>query len=97
MCSLERHLALHIENLEKGLRETNRAEDRPKFEKLLACAACLLSKVILNSSEAELFQSIEDFDRLWSYTWLEGTWKPGHSESFEKFKLLAGYPGRGRT
>jgi len=94
---MEKYLALHIQDLESGLAATDRAEDRPKLEKLLAYAGCLLSKVVLNTDKEELFQSIESFNHLWGHTWLEGTWQQENKGSYEKFKTLAGYSDRGHT
>ena len=90
---MEEHLARHIENLELGFKSTNRAEDRPKFESLLASAGCILSKVILKASKEDLFESIDAYEHLWGYTWIEGEWKQKNEGSYEKFKEEVGYSG----
>ena len=56
---MEKALALYIDDLESGRKQTKWAEDRKLYEAYLAQAACILSKVILQVPENELFEAIE--------------------------------------
>jgi len=89
---MSRVLALHIEDLRLGWETTNRAEDRPCYESLLAHMAIVLAKVNLGSPESELFEAIDTYERLWENTWLS-CWNPVYPESYESFKQQVGYPG----
>ena len=85
-------LSTYIEDLRLGWETTSRAEDRPRYESLLAQLAIVLAKVNLNVPESELFEAIDNYERLWGNTWLI-SWNPQHPESYESFKQQVGYPG----
>ena len=84
-------LSNYIEDLRLGWETTNEAEDRPRYESLLAQLAIVLAKVNLNVPESELFEAIDNYERLWGNTWLL-SWNPQHPESSELFKPAAGSP-----
>lgn len=90
---MEKELALLIADLESGLDQTDRAEDRKLFEACLAQAALLVSKVILDVPKEELFAAIDAYERLWGNTWLQGSWVKKYPDSYNRFKTLAGYRG----
>ena len=92
---MEKELALFIEDLEYGLRTTNRAEDRKLYETYLAYAACILSKVVLGAPASEIFEAIDTNEKLWGNSWLVSPVQGNNPESYIKFKELAGYPGYG--
>ncbi len=93
---MSKELAMHIEDLRSGWENTNRAEDRGKYEALLAHAAIVLAKVVLEAPQPELFAAIDTFNRLWGHTWLE-YWKPENPDSYELFKKSVGYAGHSDT
>lgn len=94
---MKKELALYIEDLQEGAMNTDHAEDRSRYEKYLAQAACIMSKLILQLPEKELFEAIDTNERLLGNTWLQGSWGRKHPESYSKFKRLARYSGYGNT
>jgi len=94
---MEKELAQFIEDLEFGLRTTDRAEDRKLYETYLAYAACIFSKVILKAPLDELHKAIDTNEKLWGNTWLVDPVQAKHPDSYKKFKELAGYRGYGAT
>jgi hypothetical protein len=94
---MEKELALYIDDLESGWKQTNRAEDRKQYEAYLAHAACILSKVILQAPENELFEAIDTNEKLWGNSWLQGDWMRKNPNSYKEFKRLARYPGYSNT
>ena len=94
---MEKELALFIEDLEYGLRNTNRAEDRKLYETYMAYAACILSKVLLGAEKSEIYKAIDTNEKLWGNTWLISPVKFQNPNSYENFKKLVEYPGYGNT
>lgn len=90
---MQKELAQHIEDLEYGLRTTNRAEDRKLYETYLASTACLLSKVILNAPLEMLYKDIDAYERQCGNSWLIDPVQGKYPDSYRKFKELSGYPG----
>ena len=85
-------LAKHIEDLRIGWETTNRAEDRPIFESLLAQMAIIFAKTTLGAPDRELFEAIDTYERLWGNSFVT-CWNPNNPESYEIFKDQVGYPG----
>ena len=90
-------LALFIEDLEFGLRTTDRAEDRKLYETYITYAACILSKVVLGVEKEEIYKAIDSNEKLWGNSWLVSPVKGKNPESYRKFKESIGYPGYGNT
>ena len=96
-CLMEKELAQFIEDLERGLTSTKRAEDRKLYERYLAQAACILSKVILNAPKEKLYTAIDSNEKLWGTSWLVDPIPGKYPNSYRKFKKLSGYPGYDNT
>lgn len=94
---MKKEFALYIADLEYGLKNTKRAEDRNLYEKYLAQAACIMARIILEAPRNELFEEIDTNERLWGNTWLQDPVAKKSENSYKKFKEKAGYPGYGNT
>lgn len=84
-------MARFISDLKRGLEQTTRTEDRPLFQSYLGQAAVIISKVLLDANQADLFNEIEANERLWGYSYLTGDWNQKFPDSYEAFKDFAGY------
>ena len=91
LCAVVTELSKHILDLQYCRDNTSRAEDRNLFGKMLAQAAIISALVETQSSKSRLFDEIETYDRIWSFSYPE-FWEPSHPDSYKLFKIAVGYP-----
>ena len=85
---MKEELADYILCLSESLAHTERANDRPLYEKYLADAAVLLALVERGVDIGELKQRVHNHERLLSNTWLVGDEHQAIFEAWKKFKGL---------
>jgi hypothetical protein len=92
--TFQQQVAAYIRALERGLRETRRAEDRPLYEKYLAGAAGLLAAVALDDPVQEIQARVEEHTRLWGYTWVQD---PAYKPAAAMWEQIRGHFQSGAT
>ena len=91
MKKTEKAFAKYILDLSEGLSNTDCAEDRPIYETYLADVAVLFAMVVEGADRDAIQQRIEQHERLWGHTWLQGPESLKLRRSFDEIKELLQY------
>ncbi|OOZ38535.1 hypothetical protein BOW53_15230 [Solemya pervernicosa gill symbiont] len=83
---MEQEIATYILKLKKAAESTRQAEDRPLYERHLACAAVLLALVISDAEQTRVSSEVEAHERLWGTSWLADDVCSGPREAWQQVK-----------
>ena len=80
-------LAKYILALEQSAKMTARAEDRPRYESLLADAGPILAAALELGAQASIAGRISQHERLWGMLWLQDPVFQDASDAWHAAKL----------
>jgi len=90
---MEQAIASYILKLKAAAEATRQAEDRPLYERFLACSAVLLALVINGTERARIVSEVEAHERLWGSSWLEDEARNAPIAAWDGVKrALSSYP-----
>jgi hypothetical protein len=81
----------YVRVLQRCAEETQYAEDRTPYMRLLADAGAILANMTLSDDQRVISELIQAHDRLWGQSWLQDPVQANASQTYEAFKRRNGF------